>query len=33
MFFVNFRKNATKQQKSLVSKYVAHFDEKNTFCT
>ena len=30
-FFVNFRKNASKQLKSLVWLYVARFDEKNTF--
>ena len=31
-FFVNFRKTASKQQKSLVQEYVANFD-KNIFST
>ena len=30
-FFVTFIKTASKQQKSIMYLYVAHFDEKNTF--
>ena len=29
---MNFLKNASKQQKSIVFYYVAHFVEKNSFC-
>ena len=32
-FFVNFYKDASKQQKTLVYLYVAQFDENNTFMT
>ncbi len=32
-FFVNFNKIVSKQQKSLVELYVAHFDDKNTYLT
>ncbi len=32
-FFVNFSKNASKQQKSLVELFMAQFDEKNIFLT
>ena len=31
MFFVNFRKNASKHQKSLVYLYVAYFGDQNCF--
>ena len=31
MFFVNFSKNASKQQKSYELMYVAQFDEKHIF--
>ena len=29
---MNFPINASKQQKSIVYQYVAHFVEKNSFC-
>ena len=31
-FFVNFPKNVSKQQRSIVLLYVAHFEEKISFC-
>ena len=30
-FSVNFHKNASKQQRSIVLLYVAHFEEKKSF--
>ena len=29
---MNFPQNASKQQKGIVSQYVAHFVENNSFC-
>ena len=29
---MNLNQNASKQQKGIVQQYMAHFEEKNSFC-